>query len=349
MATSAQSTNPDISEDAKVLTNPGMVIGTVGYMSPEQVRGQTADHRSDIFSFGAILHEMITGRRAFRRETMAETMTAILKEEPEELRTSNPNINPSLERIVNRCLEKKPERRFQSTADLSFALEALGQPTTSSFGRELMSAASVAVAETNRSAWRARLPWIAVAALTLALIALSALYLSNRSGPETRAARLTFTPPPELAFNDTQPDAAVISIDGQKIAFTATSADGKKLLYARDLDSAEVKLLPGSENALEPFWSPDSRSIAYGSNGKLKRSDLTGANAQVLCDSARLVGGTWSKDGIIVFAPNYDTKLMQVSAQGGEPKPVTMNIEDSETSRYAYFLPDGRHFIFPLG
>src|SRR6185436_10340866 len=110
--------NPDISEDAtrKVLTNPGMVIGTVGYMSPEQVRGQTADHRSDIFSFGAILHEMITGRRAFKRETMAETMTAILKEEPEELSASNPNISPALERIVNRCLEKKPERRFQSTA-----------------------------------------------------------------------------------------------------------------------------------------------------------------------------------------------------------------------------------------
>src|SRR5438105_664127 len=340
------------SEDAtrKALTNPGVVMRTVGYMSPEQVRGQTADHRSDILSFGAILHEMITGRRAFRRETMAETMTAILKEEPEELRTSNPNINPSLERIVNRCLEKKPERRFQSTADLSFALEALGQPTTSSFGRELMSAASVAVAETNRSAWRARLPWIAVAALTLALIALSALYLSNRSGPETRPARLTLPPPPELAFNDTQPDAAVISIDGQKIAFTATSADGKKLLYVRDLDSAEVKLLPGSENAIEPFWSPDSRSIAYGSNGKLKRSDLNGANAQVLCDSARIVGGTWNKGGVIVFVPDYRKTVVQVSAQGGEPKPVNMKTEGNENGverhRFPYFLPDGRHFLF---
>src|SRR5258708_2942956 len=114
LTTLPQSTNADISEDAtrKVLTNPGVVIGTVGYMSPEQVRGQTADHRSDIFSFGAILHEMITGRRAFRRETMAETMTAILKEEPEELRTSNPNINPSLERIVNRCLERNQSADF---------------------------------------------------------------------------------------------------------------------------------------------------------------------------------------------------------------------------------------------
>src|SRR5437660_2396031 len=172
LTASSQATNPDISEDAtrKVLTNPGMVIGTVGYMSPEQVRGQTADHRSDIFSFGAILHEMITGRRAFRRETMAETMTAILKEEPEELRTSNPNINPSLERIVNRCLEKKPERRFQSTADLSFALEALGQPTSSS-GRDLTAAATAAIAETKRSVWRERIPWIVAAVFLLSLLA----------------------------------------------------------------------------------------------------------------------------------------------------------------------------------
>src|SRR5215813_2096044 len=118
----------------KQITDPGTVMGTVGYMSPEQVRGQPADHRSDIFSFGAILHEMLTGRRAFKRDTMAETMTAILKEEPEDLSASNPNISPALERIVNRCLEKKPDRRFQSTADLGFALESLSAPTSSSGG-----------------------------------------------------------------------------------------------------------------------------------------------------------------------------------------------------------------------
>jgi Tol biopolymer transport system component len=159
--------------------------------------------------------------------------------------------------------------------------------------------------------------------------------------------RLTFTPPPELAFNDTQPDAAVISPDGQKVAFTADSA-GKRMLYVRNLDSSEVKLLPGSENALEPFWSPDSRSIAYGSNGKLKRTDLISANSQVLCDAARLVGGTWGKAGIIVFAPNYSMPLLQVSAQGGEPKSVEMQGEHSKGDhRSPYFLPDGRHFLFP--
>src|SRR5262249_23275151 len=139
--------------------NPGVIMGTVGYMSPEQVRGEKTDHRSDIFSFGAILHELLTGRRAFKRETMAETMTAILKEEPEELSASNPNINPALARIVYRCLEKKPERRFQSTADLGFALEALSAPTNSS-GRDLTSAATAAVADIRRSARRGWIPWL---------------------------------------------------------------------------------------------------------------------------------------------------------------------------------------------
>src|SRR5262249_21406102 len=157
---------------------------TVGYMSPEQVRGQTADHRSDIFSFGAILHEMITGRRAFKRETMAETMTAILNEEPAELSASNPNINPSLERIVNRCLEKKPDRRFQSTADLGFALDALSAPSSSS-GRELTTAASVAIAETKKSEWRARLPWIAAGVFAIVAAVLALAYFkgsTNTSG-----------------------------------------------------------------------------------------------------------------------------------------------------------------------
>jgi serine/threonine protein kinase len=349
LTTSPPSTNADISEDAtrKVLTNPGMVMGTVGYMSPEQVRGQTADHRSDISSFGAILHEMITGRRAFKRETMAETMTAILKEEPEELTASNPNISPALERIVNRCLEKKRERRFQSTADLGFALDALSAPTSSS-GRELTTAASVAVAETKKSAWRAQLPWIATG--VFALIAAGTLlftYLNRTTLTTAKPVRLSFNPPPNLSFNDDHPDAAVISPDGQKIAFTATSEDGKRMLYVRNIDAPEATLLPGSENAIEPFWSPDSRSIAYGSNGKLKRSDLTGVNAQALCDSPRLIGGTWNKDGVIVFAPGYRMTLIQVPAQGGESKPVNMQIESNDLEhRSPYFLPDGRHFLF---
>jgi len=193
-----------------------------------------------------------------------------------------------------------------------------------------------------------KLPWIFVALLAFVAALFAYPYFKGSANDDSNAVMLSFEPPAELAFNDTQPDAAVISPDGEKIAFTATSADGKTMLYVRNLDSAEVRLLPGSENALEPFWSPDSRSIAYGSNGKLKRSDLTGANAQVLCDSARLIGGSWSKGGIIIFAPDYRTTLVQVSANGGEPRPVDMKLEsnDVERHRFPYFLPDGRHFIF---
>jgi Tol biopolymer transport system component len=249
---------------------------------------------------------------------------------------------------VRRCLEKNPERRFHSAHDLGFALEALSAASSSSGNVLTTTADAVIEGKPGWPAWRGRVGWMVTGLLAGTLLVLGVIYFT-RSSSEARAVRLSFTPPTELAFNDTQPDAAVISPDGQKIAFTATSSDGKSMLYVRNLDSSEVKLLPGSENALEPFWSPDSRSIAFGSKGKLKRCDLTGASAQVLCDSARLVGGTWSKDGIIIFAPDYDTTLVQVSAKGGEPTPVTMNTEDSVRSRYAYFLPDGRHFIFPRG
>jgi eukaryotic-like serine/threonine-protein kinase len=343
------STNPDISEDAtrKVLTNPGMVIGTVGYMSPEQVRGQTTDHRSDIFSFGAILHEMLTGRRAFKRDTMAETMTAILKEEPEELSASNPNISPALERIVNRCLEKKPERRFQSTADLGFALDALSVPTSSS-GRELTTAASVAVAETKRSEWLARLPWIVAGFFAIAAAILAWAYFKGAAnGDATSPKRLAFEPPKNLQFNDTQADWAVISPDGEKIAFTANTPDGKYLLYVSDLKTGQATPLPGSDNALEPFWAPDSKSIAYGSRGKLKRSDISGGNAQVLTDAPRLTAGAWSENGDIIFGPDYGSAMFTVSAKGGEARPITFQAPDGDWQHSGgTFLPGGRRFIF---
>jgi serine/threonine protein kinase len=336
----------------KVNTDPGTVVGTLGYMSPEQLKGQHVDHRSDIFSFGAILYEMLSGKRAFRGNSTAETMSAILREDPPDLSETNKNISPVLERLVRHCLEKNRAERFYSARDLAFALEALSGSTLSSGQTATMPALTTETDSQTQTGLARFLNnmklWLAIAALLLlGSVALAVVYF-NRSSSDTRAVRLAFSPPRELAFNDTVADAAVISPDGQKLAFSATGADGKSMLYVRNLDSAEVKILPGSENALEPFWSPDSRSIAFGSNGKLKRSDLTGANAQVLCDSARMVGGTWNKDGIIVFAPDYRTALLQISAQGGEPKPIYNKNEVSEVEqdRFPYFLPDGHHFLF---
>lgn len=191
------------------------------------------------------------------------------------------------------------------------------------------------------------LAWIVAGALALVAVAFAYGYFNRSSSGTSQAVRLAFAPPSGLEFNDTQPDSAVISPDGAKIAFSAT-VEGKNRLYVQELSSSEAKLLPGSDNPLEPFWSPDSKSIAYGSNGKLKRSDLAGGNAQVLCDAARMVGGSWSKDGTIIFVPNYRAAVVQVPAKGGEPVPVAMNAPEIESPRhrYPYFLPDGRRFLF---
>ncbi|MEP6944750.1 MAG: hypothetical protein ABJA02_02450, partial [Acidobacteriota bacterium] len=194
--------------------------------------------------------------------------------------------------------------------------------------------------------WRAKLPWIAAVVFALIAAVFGYAYFVKTSLKE-KAVKLSFNPPAELSFNDVQQDFAVISPDGQKIAFTA-AVGGKNMLYVRDLDSTEAKLLPGSDSAIEPFWSPDSRSVAYGSNGKLKRSDLSGGNPQVLCDAARIVGGSWNKDGVIIFAPDYRAPITQVSAKGGEPQTIKIQSENVENERHnnPIFMPDGRHYLF---
>ena len=195
---------------------------------------------------------------------------------------------------------------------------------------------------------RERLPWVAATIMTVIAAIFAYQYFDHREYHRAQAVRLSFSPPAGLSFNDVKNDIAVISPDGQKIAFSATGADGKNMLYVRDLDSGDAKPLPGSENPLEPFWSPDSKSVAYGSNGKLKRSDIGGGNAQIICDAARLVGGSWSKDGVIIFAPDYRAPLAQVSAKGGEAQTINIQSENINYEQHGnpVFLPDGRHFLF---
>src|SRR5438128_3024001 len=237
----------------KVNTDPGTVMGTMGYMSPEQLRGKTADHRSDIFSFGAILYEMLSGKRALRGDSMAETMSAILREEPPDISETNKTVSPALEPVVRHCLERNPAERFHSARDLAFAIESLsGSATISGQTATLPTITTESSAVVGLSHWfgNATVAWIVAAVSTVSLLAVIGVLYFNRSETKTRAARLYFTPPPTLAFNDGLPDAVVISPDGEKIAFTATSADGKNMLYVRNLDSPEAKVLPGSENAL---------------------------------------------------------------------------------------------------
>jgi serine/threonine protein kinase len=330
------------------VTNPGMVLGTVGYMSPEQVRGQAADHRSDIFSFGVVLYEMLNGRKPFAGDSAVELMNSILKDDVPELEGSESKASPALDKIMRRCLEKKGEHRFHSAHDLGFALEAVSAPTSSS-GNLTAATKALMDTEASTSGGRERTAWIIAGMLALLSLGLGWMYL-NRPSAEARSVRLAFVSPQSLTINDTQADNVVISPDGQKIAFSAVSPDGKWQLWVRPIDSIEAQLLPGTESPLEPFWSPDSRSIAFGSFGKLKRVDIGGGIAQVLCDAARMTGGAWSSKGIILFGSDYGSALFQVPATGGEPKPVT--VMDAKHLNFGhsnpYFLPDGKHFLFKI-
>jgi len=327
----------------KQLTDPGTVMGTVGYMAPEQVRGQKTDHRADIFSFGAILYEMLAGKRAFNGASAADLMSAILKEEPPELGEAKSKISPALEKIVRRCLEKQPERRFQSASDLGFALEALSS-TSSSSGAGRMAAALDATAPAERGGWREHIPWLVAGALGLALLALGVAYF-NPSTTGARAVRLAFAPPENLAFDNGTVDYVIVSPDGQKLAFTGRSSDGKRQLWVRPLDSAEAQPLPGTDNALEPFWSPDSRSIGFITQGKLKRVDLEGGRPQTLCEYSGIpYGGTWNREGVILFAASG---LYKVKDTGGAPELVRSTDQPRDAFvGNPWFLPDGRHFLF---
>ncbi len=198
----------------------------------------------------------------------------------------------------------------------------------------------------SRLITRERLPWILAAIFAVLAAVLGYGYLGHSSSTG-QAVRLSFEPPKNLQFNDTQGDWAVISPDGEKIAFTADTAERKHLLYVSYLKTGEVTPLPGSDNALEPFWSPDSRSLAYGSRGKLKRSDISGGNAQVLCDAARLTAGAWNANGDIIFGPDYGSAMFTVSAKGGEPRQVTFQEGERDGQHSGgTFLPDGRRFLF---
>jgi Tol biopolymer transport system component len=251
---------------------------------------------------------------------------------------------------MRRCLEKKPEHRFHSAHDLGFALEAVSTPTSSS-GSSLTSATALmdGKSKPSSSSWVERSPWRVASMLALILLAMGLMYF-NRPASDTRSVRLAFVPPQNLAINDAQPDNVIISPDGQKLAFSAVSLDGKWQLWVRRMDSLDVQLLPGTDDPLEPFWSPDSRSIAFGSQGKLKRVDLGGGSSQILCDAARMTGGTWSNKGVIVFGSDYGSALFQVPATGGEPKQVTvLDVGRADWSHSGpYFLPDGKHFLFRI-
>jgi eukaryotic-like serine/threonine-protein kinase len=324
----------------RIDTDPGVVMGTVGYMSPEQVKGRDVDHRSDIFSFGAILYEMLSGRRAFHGESAAETMSAILTVDPRDLSETNQNISPALERLVNRCLEKDPPARFHSASDLAFALEALSGSTS------LATQTIVAPATTPQWFKRHALTgWIiAASAILLAIIVFASAYFRSPTKPELTKASFYISPPESAGFSTA---SDYISPDGRRVIFPAVK-DGKRELWIRSIDSLETQRLPGTEDATQVFWSPDSRFIGFFASGKLKKMEVTGGPATTLTDGVGVHGGAWNRDGVIIFGPNIAGPLYRMSSAGGPATQITtLDTARNETVHaWPHFLPDGRHFLY---
>ena len=325
----------------RVDTDPGVVMGTVGYMSPEQVRGQNVDHRSDIFAFGAIVYEMLSGQRAFRGDSPADTMSAILKEDPPDLSATNHNVSPALERLVDHCLEKNPEERFQSVRDLAFALEALSASTISA--TETVTIPSLAPRRLGRREW---ISWSLAALLLIVAVAFAIVALrSTTSTKEEELARFYVYAPENTRFGGA---TDFISPDGRKLIFNVRGADGKEQIWIRSLDSLTAQPIPGTEEGGQAFWSPDSRFIAFFAAGKLKKVDVSGGSVQTLADAERRGGGTWNNDGVILFSPTLGGGLFRVSAAGGTVTPVT-TVDSSRNQRrhsWPHFLPDGKHFVY---
>lgn len=328
-----------------VRTKSGTVLGTVAYMSPEQARGLEVDARTDIWSLGVVMYEMIAKRRPFAGDSAIEVMNAILKEEPPELGETKAKVTPALERIVRRCLEKKPERRFQTATDLGFALEALSIPSGARLETAALHAATQGASK-SRLFGNARLAWIAAAGASLALLASLPFVITHlRHAPPTEAAAMRFMiTPPEKATNVGLP---VISPDGRNLIFSAT-VEGKRQIWMHPVNGFTEQPISGTEGlSASPFWSPDSRSIAFSADGKLKRIDVAGGMAQTLCNLPGVPArsGSWGRDGTIIF---YGVgAIYRVSATGGEPTRAIAHSGGRATNVQIrpHFLPDGRHFL----
>ena len=333
----AKALGPTAGESAVTLpthsvTQAGMILGTAAYMSPEQARGAPVDRRADLWAFGAVLYEMLTGARAFTGATISDTLAAVLKTEPEWARL--PDGTPTaIRRLLRRCLEKEPRQRLASAADARLDLqEALVAPS-----REV----SVEPQRVRRVAWLA-LPWIAAAGFALALV--FAVW-SPRYGlpPATTPLRFQIQPP----RGTTTAGMFTLSPNGRHLAFTASSA-GSSRLWLRDLDSLEPRALPGTDDASYPFWSPDGGTIAFFARGKLKTISIDGGSLRTLCDAANARGGSWNRDGVIVFSPGPLSPLLRVSAAGGSTAAVTKLAPDDSSAghRFPTFLPDGIHVLY---
>ena len=342
-------------------TRAGVVLGTAAYMSPEQARGRPVDKRADIWAFGCLLFEMLTGRPLFAGETVSDTLAAVLRQEVD-LAALPAGLPPTIRPLLARCLDRDPKRRLRDIGEARVAIEEglEGRPDgrhvsatgDASDPRTPSGSAAASFAPPARGAHRSRevALWVA---FVLATSAALALWLGS-SGAGSRSAgvvRASIPTPAGLSFATGGLDphgSAAISPDGRLLVFPASSKERGIQLWIRPLDASEARPLPGTDHAAYPFWSPDSRSIGFFADGRLKTMFVSGGEPLDLCDAPNGRGGTWSREGTIVFAPSLQSALYSVPAAGGTPTVVTQ-LDGSKlqgTHRFPAFLPDGRHFLY---
>jgi serine/threonine protein kinase/Tol biopolymer transport system component len=310
-------------------TMQGVILGTAAYMAPEQARGKAVDRRADIWAFGAVLFEMLTGSQPFPGEDISHVLARVIERDPDWSRLPA-NMPASIARLLRRALQKDPRQRLSDIRDARFEIDdASAEPTATN--------ALAPVTPRSSARWPTA---IAIAAVIVALVSVAAI-LSLRGDRVAPASEihLELTTPPT-----TQPETLAVSPDGQKILFVATSA-GRPSLWLRALDADAARVLPGTEGASLPFWSPDSRSIGFFADARLKRVDIDGGSLKILASASYGLGGTWNRDGVILFGPVPGRPILRVSATGGPVIPVT-RIERAGDTGDPLFLPDGRHFLY---
>ncbi|HEY6369151.1 MAG TPA: protein kinase [Candidatus Sulfotelmatobacter sp.] len=317
------------------VTEQGTIVGTFRYMSPEQVEGKELDGRSDIFSLGSVLYEMLTGKKAFEGKSQLSVASAILEKEPLSISTLKPMTPPAVEHAIRRCLAKDPEDRWQTARDLALELKWIsesGPHPGAMAGLPAQGKLSQSVA------------WVvATIGFVGAVALLAALFF--RASPTVQPIRASLLPPQNSSF---LPNNFAVSPDGRQLAFVALGSDGKTALWVRALSASGAQQLNGTERASFPFWSPDSRQIGFFADARLKTVDVASDAVQVLCDALFAWGGTWNRDGTIVFGPVLRGPLYRVPASGGTPAPVTRIVRKGsiQTDRWPFFLPDGKHFLY---
>jgi Tol biopolymer transport system component len=323
----------EMTADQAKLTVEGTIVGTFQYMAPEQLEGKEADARTDIFALGEVIYEMATGRPAFVGKSRASLIAAILSSEPQPMVALQPMAPPALERVVKRCLAKDPDDRWQTARDLELELKWIAEGGGQTAGTAPSTAAGKA---------KERLAWSAACALAIALI-VTAIWWRNAMPPEQTmyfSASMPF-PAHDIAFSPNRRTLAVIAYQ---------ESARKNALWIYDVGSQGARVLSDTEGASYPFWSPDGRTLAFFADGKLKKLELSGGLVQIICDAPSGRGGTWNKDGVIVFTPDatLGNGLYRVSASGGIPKQISRPdpSRGEESHRYPMFLPDGLHYLY---